>query len=93
MRLFKRKAVNHHAAVFRVPRAGLEALSVVALDWLHQARPIPGERSEAEPYFVAICNCDWMGDSRDSSEEAFKDAYSHTPNVDHEVRDPIGVPE
>ena len=91
MRLFKKKAVNHHAAVFRVPRAGLEPLSVVALDWLHQARPIPGDRIEPEPYFVAICNCDWMGDSRQSSEEAFLDAYAHTANVDHEVRDPVGA--
>ena len=92
MRLFKRKPVNHHAAVVRVPRASLEPLSVVALDWLHQARPIPGDRIEAaEPYFVAICNCDWMGDSRDSSEDEFEDAYAHTANVDREVRDPVGA--
>lgn len=82
MRLFKRKAVNHHAGVFRVPRAGLAPLFVVALDWLHEARPIPGDRSDPEPYFV---------DSRESSEEAFRDAYAHTANVDQEVRDPVGV--
>jgi hypothetical protein len=54
----------------------------VALDWLHEARPIPGDRSDPEPYFV---------DSRESSEEAFRDAYAHTANVDQEVRDPVGV--
>jgi hypothetical protein len=91
VRFFKRKPVGHRAAVFRVPRAGIDPLSVVALDWLHQAKPIPDERSEPEPYFVAICNCDWMGDSRESSEEAFTDAYAHTPNVDHEVRQPVGA--
>jgi len=53
-------------------------------------RPIPGDKNQFEPYFVAICDCQWLGDIPDSSEEAFGDAYKHTPNVAEEVKRPLG---
>ena len=71
MRLFKKKQVEHHAAVY-------------------DTRPIPGDKNQWDPYFVAICDCDWLGDIRESSEEAFHDAYGHTVNVDEELKRPVG---
>ena len=70
MGFFRRKRVEHHAAVY-------------------DTRPIPGDESQFEPYFVAMCDCEWFGDARKTSEEAFRDAYAHTPNVDEEKR-PVG---
>ena len=46
---------------------------------------------EAEAqYFSAICNCGWIGDARDSSEEAFRDAYGHSTTVAEEMNRPVG---
>lgn len=39
---------------------------------------------------VAMCDCNWLGDIRQSSEEAFHDAYGHTANVDEELKRPVG---
>ena len=70
-RLFKKKEVEHRAAVY-------------------DTRPIPGDENQFDPYFVAICDCDWLGDIRASSEEAFSDAYRHTENVDTDLKRPVG---
>ena len=56
---------------------------------VYDTRPHPGEE-QFEPYFVAICECDWLGDTQASSEEAFRDARAHTSNVDEEVKRPLG---
>jgi hypothetical protein len=71
MPLFKRRQVEHRAAVY-------------------DTRPIPGDKEQFDPYFVAMCDCDWVAETRDSSEEAFRDAYAHTSNVDEEVKRPVG---
>ena len=57
---------------------------------VYDTRPKPGDKDQFEPYFVALCECDWYGDVRQSSEEAFRDAYQHTQNVDEDVKRPVG---
>jgi hypothetical protein len=58
---------------------------------VYDTRPKPGDtRNNFEPYFIAICDCDWSGDARKSSEEAFHDAHAHTPNVDDYLKRPVG---
>lgn len=52
---------------------------------VYDARPLPDDPKPYEPYFVAICECGWLGEPRDSSEEAFRDAYKHDPNVAEEM--------
>ena len=56
---------------------------------VYDTRPIPGDKNQFEPYFVAMCECDWVGDVRESSEEAFRDAYAHTDNVEEEPKRPL----
>jgi hypothetical protein len=53
-------------------------------------RPLPDDRKPFEPYFVAICDCGWVGDIWGTSEEAFKDAYHHDLNVSEEIQRPVG---
>ena len=57
---------------------------------VHDVRPSPDRPEDFEPYFVALCDCDWMGDIRSSSEEAFRDAHGHSPNVSEDVQRPVG---
>jgi hypothetical protein len=58
---------------------------------VHDVRPDPADPKGCfEPYFVALCECGWAGEPRDTSEEAFADARSHTPNVDRTIRRPVG---
>jgi hypothetical protein len=42
-----------------------------------------------EPYYVAICECGWLGDIHDHAGPAFSDATSHHENVDLEVKRPL----
>jgi hypothetical protein len=57
----------------------------------YDTRPIPGDRHQFDPYFVAMCEgCDWVGDFHAVSEDAFEDAYEHTPSVDRVVKRPLG---
>jgi hypothetical protein len=56
---------------------------------VYDTRPIPGDKNQFEPYFIAMCECDWIGDVRQSSEEAFRDAYAHTEKVDEELKRPL----
>jgi len=53
---------------------------------VYDTRPSPDARPPFDPYFVAMCECGWLGRARQSSEEAFKDAYEHDPNVSKEIR-------
>jgi len=58
---------------------------------VYDTRPIPGDKHQFEPYFVAMCDqCDWLDESHTRSEDAFKDAYSHTPHVLDAMKRPIG---
>jgi hypothetical protein len=57
---------------------------------VYDTRPSPGDRGGSDPYFVAICDCGWVGPSRQSSEEAFHDAYTHDSHVEDQIRRPIG---
>lgn len=57
---------------------------------VHDVRPSPDQPEDFEPYFVALCDCDWFGDIRSSSEEAFRDAHRHSLNVSEDVRRPVG---
>jgi hypothetical protein len=65
------------------------------------ARHRPGHRtrvwrmSDKEPYFVAYCDCGWVGsahgaDEAGARENAFSDARGHGTNVSPEVEDPLG---
>ena len=57
---------------------------------VYDTRPLPDDPKPFEPYFVAICECDWLGGFHATSDEAFADAYRHTPNVDGDVKRPLG---
>jgi hypothetical protein len=52
---------------------------------VYDTRPLPDDK-QFDPYFVAMCDCGWVGRAWKSSEEAFKDAYEHDPNVSKEIR-------
>ena len=56
---------------------------------VYDTRPIPGDKNQFEPYFIAMCECNWIGDVRQSGDEAFRDAYAHTENVDEEMKRPL----
>ena len=45
---------------------------------------------EFEPYFVAICECGWLGDTHATAEPAFSDAHAHAPDVAPEPIRPLG---
>jgi hypothetical protein len=57
---------------------------------VHDTRPMPDDPEPFEPYFVAICACGWLGETRQSSEEAFRDAHDHDTNVSEEIVRPVG---
>ena len=57
---------------------------------VHDVRPPPDEQEDFEPYFIAICDCGWIGDGRFSAEESFRDAQGHSPTVAEELRRPVG---
>jgi hypothetical protein len=57
---------------------------------VYDTRPIPLDKNQFDPYFIAMCDCDWIGETRETSEEAFVDAYAHTPNVDDAMKRPVG---
>ena len=57
---------------------------------VHDVRPLPGDKDQFEPYFVALCECDWFGDIRDHPDDARRDAEQHTPNVAEEIKRPVG---
>ncbi len=50
---------------------------------------------DKKPYFVAYCDCGWVGAAYDADEprardNAFRDARGHGTNVASEVEDPLG---
>jgi peptidoglycan/LPS O-acetylase OafA/YrhL len=50
---------------------------------------------DKKPYFVASCDCGWVGTAYDATEphareKAFRDARQHGPNVASEAEDPLG---
>ena len=57
---------------------------------VHDVRPPPEEPGEYEPYFIAICSCDWVAEARASEAEARRDAAGHTSNVREAVKRPLG---
>ena len=58
--------------------------------WVSDVRPLPEEPDDFEPYYIALCECDWFGEPRDSAEDARRDAEAHTANVRPEVERPVG---
>jgi lysylphosphatidylglycerol synthetase-like protein (DUF2156 family) len=53
------------------------------------------EIREKEPYFVAYCDCGWVGTAYDTTDpdardKAFRDAREHGTNVAPEVEHPLG---
>jgi hypothetical protein len=53
-------------------------------------RPAPGQEEPYEPYFIAICDCGWVGKDFSTSADAFDDARQHSPLVSEEIRRPVG---
>jgi hypothetical protein len=54
-----------------------------------------GEISDKKPYFVAYCDCGWVGaaygaTAPDAQERAFRDAHEHGTNVASGVERPLG---
>jgi hypothetical protein len=57
-------------------------------------RPPRRKRDDFDPYFIAHCDCDWVGkphhgSDEDALEAACADAYAHTPNVEAGVVRPL----
>ena len=53
------------------------------------------EVRDKEPYFVAYCDCGWVGTAFDvtdphAQDNAFRDAREHGPNVASDVEHPLG---
>ena len=53
------------------------------------------EVRDKEPYFVAYCDCGWVGTAFDvtdphAQDNAFRDARQHGPNVASDVEHPLG---
>jgi hypothetical protein len=40
---------------------------------VHDVRPLPDEKDRYEPYFIALCDCGWVGEALGSGDEAFED--------------------
>src|SRR5262249_31262558 len=69
----------------RLPGTGGHAVEV------HHVLPDPHyPEDDFEPYFVALCECGWVGEPRDTREEAFADAREHDPRVEPQVGRPVG---
>jgi hypothetical protein len=47
---------------------------------VYDTRPLPDEPDPYEPYFIAICDCGWVGAPHDTSEPASAEAYDHSPD-------------
>ncbi len=57
---------------------------------VQDVRPLPDEPDRFEPYFIALCDCGWVGEGFSTSAEAFEDARRHSPLVSEEIRRPVG---
>jgi hypothetical protein len=57
---------------------------------VYDTRPMPGDKNQFEPYYVAICDCGWLGRTHDTSPPAFEDAHNHSVNVESTMRRPVG---
>jgi len=58
---------------------------------VYDNRPVPERPTLTfEPFFIAWCECGWFGLARQSSDEAFKDARTHSDRVDRWMRRPLG---
>src|SRR4051812_42109526 len=57
---------------------------------VYDTRPAADDPKPFEPYFVAICECDWLGETRDSAVNAFADARAHSDEVDSDMKRPVG---
>jgi len=54
-------------------------------------RPVPGRPTLTfKPFFLATCDCGWIGLARQSSDDAFREARAHTDHVDEHVDRPFG---
>jgi hypothetical protein len=68
----------------QLPGTGLHAVEV------HHVLPDPYYPEEDfGPYYVALCECGWTGEPRDTREQAFGDAREHDPRVEPDVRRPV----
>jgi hypothetical protein len=57
---------------------------------VYDTRPAADDPKPFEPYFVAICECDWLGEVRDDALNAFADARAHSDDVDSDMKRPVG---
>ena len=67
-------------------RAGRDALHEATV---HDVRAPAEHADEFEPYFIAMCSCDWVGEAKASEPEARLEAQQHTANVREEVERPL----
>lgn len=44
--------------------------------------------SDADSYYIALCECDWFGEARGTAAEAVADGYTHSPEVEESVKEP-----
>ena len=58
---------------------------------IYDVRPLPDDPKPYDPYFVAICACDWTGTPCDSADDAIRDAQKHhSKNIQPELVRPLG---
>ena len=57
---------------------------------VYDVRPFPGDDKQFDPYFIAICGCDWLGEAQTQPALAFEQAREHSPDVETEIKRPVG---
>ena len=58
---------------------------------IYDVRPDPNDaKHQFEPYFMAGCDCGWIGAIRSSSDEATLEGYDHDPSVAPGLERPVG---
>lgn len=58
---------------------------------IFDVRCLPDDPKPYDPYFIAICACDWVGDPCDTAAKAIRNAQkSHSDNIQPELVQPVG---
>ena len=99
------RAVPLHAGVVTylllIVTAAVAFLPVAILRFARPTPHRPGDRirvwhlRDKKPYFIAYCDCGWVGSPHDAEEpdardSAFRQARKHGTNVASDVEDPLG---
>jgi hypothetical protein len=57
---------------------------------IYDTRPFRNDPDRYDPYFVAICACDWTGTPEATEAAAIRDGHAHSSNVAPGLVRPVG---